>query len=361
MTPIPGTALNETPGVSSFNEWALLEEVILGVPDGAAVPPWHQMIRETMPEEQMPFFRQHGGKPFPQNVVDDAKRDIDRLARLLEREGVVVRFPDVGDHGKSFATPDWGSSSGLYAAMPRDLLLVVGTEIIEAPLAWRCRFFEVHAYRNLLKEYFRRGAKWTSAPRPTLRDEQYRPDGIQRHSSPFVITEYEPTFDAADFIRCGRDLFVQRSHVTNAFGIDWLRRHLAPTYAIHEIEVEDAHPMHIDATLLPLSAGKAIANPERLPVIPAQFKNWEVKYAPPPSRSWQEPLYMSSRWISMNVLSLDEKRILVEEQEKDLIAFLRDWGFEPIPCKFRGFNALGGSFHCATLDVRRQGELESYF
>ena len=29
----------------------------------------------------------------------------------------------------------------------------------------------------------------------------------------FVTTEFEPCFDAADFIRAGRDIFVQRSHV----------------------------------------------------------------------------------------------------------------------------------------------------
>lgn len=29
----------------------------------------------------------------------------------------------------------------------------------------------------------------------------------------FVTTEYEPCFDAADFIRAGKDIFVQRSQV----------------------------------------------------------------------------------------------------------------------------------------------------
>lgn len=33
----------------------------------------------------------------------------------------------------------------------------------------------------------------------------------------FVTTEFEPCFDAADFIRAGRDIFVQRSQVNKAF------------------------------------------------------------------------------------------------------------------------------------------------
>lgn len=65
------------------------------------------------------------------------------------------------------------SFAGMYAAMPRDILLVVGNEIIEAPMAWRARFFEYRAYRPLIKEYFRKGAKWTTAPKPTMADELY--------------------------------------------------------------------------------------------------------------------------------------------------------------------------------------------
>lgn len=65
------------------------------------------------------------------------------------------------------------SLAGLYAAMPRDILLVIGNEIIEAPMAWRARFFEYRAYRPVIKEYFRQGAKWTTAPKPTMSDELY--------------------------------------------------------------------------------------------------------------------------------------------------------------------------------------------
>ena len=71
-----------------------------------------------------------------------------------------------------YTTPDF-TSSGMYAAMPRDILIVVGDEIIEAPMAWRSRFFEYRAYRPLLKEYFKRGAKWTTAPKPLLSDDLY--------------------------------------------------------------------------------------------------------------------------------------------------------------------------------------------
>ena len=68
---------------------------------------------------------------------------------------MTVQRPDVVDFSKGYKTPDFEVPSGMYAAMPRDILKVVGDEIIEAPMAWRSRFFEYRVYRSLLKEYFK--------------------------------------------------------------------------------------------------------------------------------------------------------------------------------------------------------------
>jgi glycine amidinotransferase len=70
---------------------------------------------------------------------------------------------------------------------------------------------------------------------------------------------------------------------------------------------------------------------------------------------------MSSAWVSMNVLMLDEKRVFVERQELSLRALLKRAGFECIPIDFRHVWSFGGSFHCVTLDVRRRGTLQRYF
>lgn len=68
---------------------------------------------------------------------------------------MIVRRPEVVDFSSGYKTPDFEAICGLYAAMPRDILMVIGDEIIEAPMAWRSRFFEYRAYRPLLKEYFK--------------------------------------------------------------------------------------------------------------------------------------------------------------------------------------------------------------
>ncbi|MCP4153340.1 MAG: amidinotransferase, partial [bacterium] len=175
MTKDLGTK-NELPVVNSFNEWDLLEEVIVGVVDGASIPSWHVTLEATMPGNQFEFYKQNGGKPFPKERIEAAKKDLEEFVHILEAEGVIVRRPAALDHNTPYSTQEWESNGGLYAAMPRDILLVVGDEIIEAPMSWRSRHYEANAYRPLIKEYFQKGAKWTTAPRPQLSEELYNYD-----------------------------------------------------------------------------------------------------------------------------------------------------------------------------------------
>jgi glycine amidinotransferase len=248
-------------------------------------------------------------------------------------------------------------------------MLVIGEEIIETPMAWPCRYFETHSYRPILKDYFRRGARWTSAPKPQLTDDLFvegfripGPDEPMR----YILTEFEPVFDAADFVRAGRDLFVTRSNVTNRMGIEWLRRHLGPGYRIHEVESRCRTPMHIDTTFVPLAPGKVLVNPDYVDIdrLPEVLRSWDVLVAPEPTPI-RDPLLkvtsMCGRWLSMNVLMVDEKRVIAERHHTEMLRSLERWGFEPIPCDLLHYAPFGGSFHCATLDVRRRGTLESYF
>lgn len=266
--------------------------------------------------------------------------------------------------GVAFETPDMRQPCGLYSAMPRDCLLVVGDDIIEAPMAWPSRAFEHRAYRSLIRAYFEAGARWTTAPQPRRTPALYAPErcavGFDVQAGGSVVTEVEPVFDAADFARCGSDLFGQLSHVTNRAGVRWLARHLGSQYRIHLLDVDDAHAMHIDATFVPLAPGRVLVNPERLRHLPPCLADWEVLTPPKPVGSPGPPLLFSSDWLSINVLSLDERRIVVEAQETPLIDFLAGAGFEPIPVPFRNVAVFGGGLHCATVDVRRQGSLQRH-
>eukprot|EP00953_Heterococcus_sp_UTEX-ZZ885_P042192 21464-Heterococcus_DN1.PRE.6 len=96
--------------------------------------------------------------------------------------------------------------------------------------------------------------------------------------------------------------------------------------------------------------------------LPDMFKGWEVFVAEKPVLPDSHPLFFTSPWTaSCNILLIDEKRVLVEASETPTIEAFKRWGFTPIPVPFRHFLPFGGSFHCATCDVRRTGTLQSYF
>lgn len=357
--------------VSSHNEWDPLEEVVVGRIDLGIRPQAHVSLKGGIPLGFYKILKLIGGtRRRPYKVfVEPSQRELDEFVRVLEGEGVTVRRPDALDHGRSFRTPHW-RSKGHTTACPRDCFLVVGDEIIEAPMSWRNRYFERHAYYRLFKEYFDRGARWTSAPKPPLLDSLYdrdyrvpeRPEEMR-----YVINESEVVFDAADFIRCGRDIFVTRSNVTNLAGIAWLRRHLGAAYRVHEVKTRSLQPMHIDTTIMPLGPGKMMINPHYIDrrELPAVLKKWDLLEAPQPKVArggvFNVSASLCSLWLNMNILLLDERRAVVERQQTGMIEALKRWGVEPIPCSFNTFGVFGGAFHCVTLDIRRRGTLESYF
>lgn len=359
------TVSHALPVVSSYNEWDPLEEVIVGVVEGATVPDWNFITKATTPDHASWFFKKYGGRHFPTKLVEKASTELEGLVSLLKKLGVTVRRPEKVDFSKEYRTP-WWKSTGLYAAMPRDVLLVVGDMMIEAPMAWRSRYFEIYAYRKLLNEYFRKGARWLAAPKPSMAngfyDANYRPERPIVHGrKQYIVANSEVAFDAADFVRCGKDLFVQKSQVTNDLGIEWVRRHIGPEYNVHVVEFGDPHPMHIDTTIVPLAPGKLLINPIWVTKIPPMFKSWDILPAPPPAKPFDSAMYFSSDWLTMNFISIDEKRVIVEEQEEPLIRALQKWGFDVIAIPFRNFYPFGGSIHCATTDIRRRGTLRSYF
>jgi glycine amidinotransferase len=365
MTSAAAAAVSATEdgSVASYNEWDPLEEVIVGEMGGASVPFWDVALDATVPEESREMFLRNAGRPFPAEHVAKASEELNNFAGALARMGITVQRP-LPFQSRPFATPTWQSPGGLYSAMPRDILLVIGNTIIESPMAWRCRYFEIEAYRPLLMQYFNRGSNWVSAPKPQLLDSLYNPDYDPLKpfaSNSYVTTEAEPVFDAADFIRCGRDIFAQRSHVTNRAGIEWVARHIGPGFNVHVLEVTDSAPMHIDASFMPLAPGKLLLNRERVDQLPKMFDSWDVRYAPEPTIPKEHTMYLSSGWVSMNVLMLDPTRVVVEAGEYPLMDLLSKWGFEIIPVPFRNVMRFGGCFHCVTADVRRRGRLQSYF
>lgn len=350
--------------VSSWNEWDPLEEVIVGTAEGAMSPAWNLIEKATVPPGTWPQVeKQFGGagNPYSKEYIEIASNDLEEFCNILKSEGVIVRRPNGHCFDKGYGTPSWSVDCGYCAANPRDVFLVVGNEIIEAPMADRSRYFEAWPYRHILKEYFNAGAKWVAAPKPQLKDQLYESINEESQSGKdfrFVTNETEPIFDAADFVRCDRDIFGQRSHVTNEAGITWLKRYLGKDFCIHIIKNKYPQVMHIDTTMLPLGPRKVLVNPDHFDLknMPEVLKDYKIYVAPQPEPIKDERynFTLSSTWLGMNIFSLDEKRVFVDKSQPKMVSALKEWGFEPIPCSFSTLSFFGAGFHCVTLDIRRR-------
>jgi len=71
--------------------------------------------------------------------------------------------------------------------------------------------------------------------------------------------------------------------------------------------------------------------------------------------------YVEETVFDVNMFSLSEEFVLVNNYNKDIFDFLKKHKIEPIICPFRHRYFWDGGLHCLTLDLRREGKKENYF
>ncbi len=361
--------------VNSWNEWDPLKHVIVGRADDCHISPPEPAVECKVPNDS-DMIGKWGRRP--QESIDKGNAQLDNLAEILRKRGIRVDRPTPLDFSQPVKTPDFDTETMFGCMPPRDVLLTVGKEIIEATMSYRCRWFEYLAYRPLLESYFNDDPKmrWEAAPKPRLTDKDYRKDYLSDKIGKekrlkwtaekyFVTTEEEPLFDAADVCRMGKDLFVQHGFTTNLKAMDWLQRHF-PDHRVHAVNFPgDPYPIHIDATFVPVRPGLCINNPNRrLPDDQRKIferNGWEIIDSAQPAHKNPPPLCYSSIWLSMNVLIIDTKTVCVEASEVHQMEQFDQLGFEVIPVPFRDAYPFGGGLHCSTADVYREGRCEDYF
>jgi glycine amidinotransferase len=364
--------------VNAWNEWDPLRHVVVGRADGTMVQAPEPAVFRDWPEQGFPR-----GKfgALPDEMTAAANEQLDGFARLLTGRGIRVDRPEPLDFAQPVCTPDWKQDSMFGCMPPRDVLITLGNELLEATMSYRSRWFEYLCYRPLIESYFREDPdmRWEAAPKPRLTDASYHlgfwdhyddlpfDEQIERvRRNDLVLTEAEPLFDAADIVRFGKDLFVQLSMVTNRGGVRWLRQHL-PEFRVHEVTFANAHPVHIDATWVPLRPGLVLHCGERTAEddLMEYFKlnDWEVVSAATPARTWDTlpELCFCSPWLAMNLLNLDDHTVCVEASEKALMEQLDQLGFDVVPVPFWDVAPFGGGLNCSTVDIHREGTLQDYF
>ena len=123
--------------VSRWNDFDPLEEVVVGLPTDAC-------SISMEPSRQYPNFEKYMNGKKSSKSIKAAKTELEGLKTFLEGEGIVVLHPDdsLCQFNVNVKTPDFEAPYQHGVTCPRDILLTVGNEILEAPMCNRYRFFE---------------------------------------------------------------------------------------------------------------------------------------------------------------------------------------------------------------------------
>ena len=389
--------------LNSHNEWDKLKEIIVGTAKKTTtVLSWKK--NQKLDNKQIVEARKLANDAYPKWFLDEIEEDLNNLSKTIENFGAKVLRPSVYDLQEIYSSPDWYSNSNnIYNT--RDLNLVVGNHLIESPSYLRSRYFESSGLYDIWYDnYFDDGFIWIAAPKPLLKEDvllPYYEKGKEKLTSEDLkykeltkgrleilhkLSEKEILFEAANTLRMGKDLLYLVSSSGNEKGAKWLQSVLGSNYKVH-ITRDIYRSSHIDSTLMCLRPGLVLINSARVNSenCPEIFKKWDkiwFENVAPTSeeeldfqKNVRDPVHkklndlgfnnnlsdMSSPWVGMNILSLDQNTVIADERQINLIKELEKYSINVIKVKIRHMYTQGGGIHCATLDTVRDSKLESYF
>ena len=301
--------------ISSSNEWGKLKSIIVGSATNANWPSTDPVFAEesrktTWTETPVP------SGPVPQWIIDEANEDLAILADTLTKLKIAVYRP---------RDMDFPRLGGMYNYCPRDRLLIAGTTVIVPNMMYPCRNMEEVALGAVLD---------------AAEHVKYMPK------------DQGLIMDAANVCRTGRRWLFLESPSGNRAAYEWLCEQLP------EIKIELVNfyaGVHIDSTITPLREGLVVLNASRVNQVncPRAFDGWEKIWVHDVVAQdfYQYPY--ASKWVGMNMLSIDENTVIVDAAQTQLIKDLERCDVTAIPLTLRHARTLGGSFHCVTLDLVR--------
>jgi len=372
--------MTQSHAVNSYDEWSRLHEVIVGSADhydfhhlDATFRLFHfENLKQILENERF----QKAYLDLAADIRSELEEDVEGLAQALRECGVTVHRPVRLAHSGDIKTPYW-SSRPTPALNVRDQTIILGDTILETAPQQRARYFENDALKPVFYEYLRRGSRWLAMPRPTLGRGSLDPSfflnqghylaELSQDSDAEAVEGlgYELAFDGAQCIRLGRDVLVNVANKNHELALNWLVTHFSDRFVFHRLEGMSEN--HIDSHIVPLRPGLMILrSPQYRYLLPKKMQDWDV-IVPPEVTDARFPDYgdrglnLASRYIDINVLSVDESTVIVNSLYPELIHVLEKYGFDVIPVRHRHRRLFNGGFHCFTLDCVREGGPESYF
>jgi len=320
--------------MNSKNEWSQLKKVIVGIADEARVPEIDLSLRTINYADKSDISDVIVGK-YPNQVIEEATEDLDIFVSFLQSQNIKVVRPEKNN-------PKY------YNYCPRDNVFIHGDLTLATPMPIKARYNEWKSFEKYLVNPVSVDCSYN--------DNLYNLNCLGDKGT-LALTEYSSAFDAANIIRANDDVLYLISNTGNKKGAQLIQEFLGETVKVHILEGVYSY-IHIDSTIAFLREGLMLLNPERIKdknILPKPFCDWDAIWCPEPVDIGYYGSYNNaSKWINMNLFSINENLVVLEENQHNLRKELEKYNIECAMLPMRHQRTLGGGFHCVTLDLERK-------
>ena len=355
--------------VNSNTSFGKLKEVVVGrelnLTKRIADITFKYFYKEAL--EQGLYRKDFGGYDISYDILQLRRKQLDDLADKLASFGIKVYRPDEVTKVKQLKTPTFETENS-SASNVRDLTLVYEHKIIETPTFIRNRYFENMQMYNIFSHKFDEGeCQWIKAPQTKLiKDTIDLDDWRKDRDYNCCPSRYEMAIDAAQFLKIGKDVIVNVATYNQYKGFEWVKSFF-PESNFYIIKSNDNH---IDGELICLKPGVFLANPnfkQYEQQLPQKFRKWKFLYPNDLTQNIDvhgmtdiDIRLASSRGMDINVLSIDEKTVLVNKRAIGVKDILDRNGFDVVEVELDYGEIFAGGIHCSTLDLVRDDDYISY-
>lgn len=348
--------------LSCYTEFQPLKEVLVG---------------SAFEVSNFDHIQDQNAKDLFKRIFEETNEDLETLCEILKNEGVTVHRPKQifkFTEDDSIDLPWLKSQFPNHPLMPRDILGVYGTNIVEHFTGDGGRFFENLAYQHVSRNLYDRGMRWISMPMPV----------VTTHKIPYAdMNNSQILYHAANLIKCGKDLFYslpgdvdfQKGKGTSA-GLEWLKKELGDQFRFNQIHTGG----HADGKIALLKPGVLMTWNKRW--VPEKLHGWDIievtseKELPIEFQKIRKQRYYKNfieewfgHWIGnvdetvfdVNVFSIGPDKVICTGTNNHAFRRMEKHGITPIYWKFRHQYFWDGGIHCVTQDLVREGNQEDYF
>ena len=320
--------------MTAINEWSPLKKMVVGIADKARLPEVDDSLRYVFHSDQASWNDILTG-PFDAQLIQEANDDLDVMVKHLQAEGVEVVRPNATD-------------CDYYNFCPRDSVFHYADKTIATPMPIKARKGEWKAFGHHLENVIELNCSHS----PLL----YNPNCLGPNPNVLALNETEPAFDAANCLKANDHILYLVSNTGNMAGCNLLQDILGQDVTVHPLKNIYAFA-HLDSTITLLREGLMLINPIRVKQpkdLPAPFDSWDHILCPEPVISYDKKFNFCSPWVfNMNLISVNEQLVIVEETQSELRKLLQQYGIESLGMPGRHMANLGGGPHCTSLDLIR--------